>query len=261
MQETIYTVKGCPVKIALVTDLHQRPYLEAERSLRRRKPDIICIAGDFVFGSHSGVLLKVEKSAYVLPFLSTCAELAPSFVSFGNHEWLLTPGDLELIGRTGVQLLDNTWVTHETETAKLVIGGLTSAQVSILRRLCVIGKVDPYDMNPKAAKLSHQMPPELGWLSGFVEEPGYHILLSHHPEYYPKYLRELPIELILSGHAHGGQVRLFDQGLFAPGQGLLPRLTSGVHDGRLVISRGLSNTVRVPRVFNPTELVYIQPEA
>ena len=66
-------------------------------------------------------------------------------------------------------------------------------------------------------------------------------------------------DLILSGHAHGGQWRIGRQGIFAPSQGLFPRLTEGVHDGRLLISRGLANRTPVPRLNNPPETVYIQP--
>lgn len=51
----------------------------------------------------------------------------------------------------------------------------------------------------------------------------------------------MPIDLVLSGHAHGGQIRLFGQGLFAPGQGILPKYTSGVHEN-MIISKGLANT-------------------
>ena len=68
-----------------------------------------------------------------------------------------------------------------------------------------------------------------------------------------------PRSLVLSGHAHGGQVRLFGRGLYAPGQGLLPRYTEGVHFRRLAVSRGLSNTQLVPRLFNPPEIVYLLP--
>ena len=102
--------------------------------------------------------------------------------------------------------------------------------------------------------------PELGWLADYTAQEGFHLLLCHHPEYWPRYLRALPIELTLSGHAHGGQIRLFGQGLYAPGQGLLPKYTSGVYENRLVVSRGLSNNVMVPRLFNPTELVYLDLE-
>jgi predicted MPP superfamily phosphohydrolase len=118
-----------------------------------------------------------------------------------------------------------------------------------------------------------------------MNHPGYRILLCHHPEYRDRYLRKLSaqsdgrgvpsagrndqaenldIDLILSGHAHGGQWRLYNPfkrqwiGVFAPGQGLWPRWTKGVYEGRLVVSAGLSNTVSVPRLFNPTEIVYIE---
>ena len=94
-------------------------------------------------------------------------------------------------------------------------------------------------------------------LDAFCAAPGYRILLCHHPEYYSKYLRDLDIPLILSGHAHGGQVRIFGHGLYSPGQGVLPKLTSGVKDGRLVISRGLANRQKIPRLFNPPEIVYV----
>ena len=64
-------------------------------------------------------------------------------------------------------------------------------------------------------------------------------------------------DLILSGHAHGGQIRLFGRGLFAPGQGIFPKYTSGIH-GSMIISRGLSNTGgMIPRLFNRREIVYI----
>jgi len=65
------------------------------------------------------------------------------------------------------------------------------------------------------------------------------------------------IDLVLSGHAHGGQIRIKGQGLYAPGQGFLPRLTSGVVDHRLVISRGLANNTIISRQWNPEEVVYI----
>lgn len=107
--------------------------------------------------------------------------------------------------------------------------------------------------------------PELNWLGDFTEQRGYRILLSHHPEYYPQYLKDLKIDLVLSGHCHGGQWRYYSpfrkvwQGIYGPGQGLFPRLTSGVHDGKLVVSRGLSNPSIVPRINNPTEIIYCIP--
>ena len=101
-------------------------------------------------------------------------------------------------------------------------------------------------------------PPDLRWLERFSAFQGFKLLLCHHPEYYPVYIKPLDIDIILSGHAHGGQWRLFGRGVFAPGQGLFPALTSGVYDNRLVVSRGLANTAGVPRIFNPTELVIVK---
>ena len=101
--------------------------------------------------------------------------------------------------------------------------------------------------------------PDLDWLDGFCRTPGYRILLCHQPEYFDRYLRDYPIDLFVAGHAHGGQWRLFGRGVFAPDQGLFPKYTSGVHEGRLVISRGLSNTVTpIPRLFNSRELVVVE---
>ena len=254
MQETFYTVPGCPVRIALVSDLHERPYGAVLASLERNRPDLICVPGDFFYGCLAKSGLKAEVSG-VLPFFSACAKLAPCFVSLGNHEWMIQPEDIALIRDTGVRLLDNAFVSCEIAGEALVLGGLSSARVSACQRLQRAGyDLEDANLYTRTAKAV----PELAWLDAFCAAPGYRILLCHHPEYYPRYLRSRDIPLILSGHAHGGQVRLFGRGLFSPGQGLFPRLTCGVEDGRLVISRGLANCQKVPRLFNPPELVYVQ---
>ena len=97
--------------------------------------------------------------------------------------------------------------------------------------------------------------PDVKWLSGYTAKPGYKILLCHHPEFYPAIRKETgeSMDIIVSGHAHGGQWRLFGRGLYAPGQGFLPRYTSGCH-GNMVISRGVANTASVPRLGNPPEI-------
>ena len=254
MRETFYTVPGCPVRVALVTDLHERPYARVLESLRKNRPNLICAAGDFLYAKPVRGRIKVE-AAGVLPFFRAAAALAPCYVSLGNHEWMVTEEDLQLLRETGAHPLDNAWETVTRKGAQLVLGGLSSGRVSACRRLREAGLT----MEAAAAKkdiLEHS-PPVLDWLDAYCAAPGYHILLCHHPEYYPRYLKARGIELILSGHAHGGQIRLFGQGLYAPGQGLFPKLTSGVTDGRLAVSRGLANCQLVPRLFNPTEIVYI----
>ena len=257
MQDTFYTVAGCPLRIALVTDLHEKPWEAVLDSLRVNRPDLICAAGDFVYARPPRSGPKVRESG-VLPFFRVCAGLAPCYVSLGNHEWMITAEDEALLKETGARVLDNAFEAAELGGARLVLGGLTSARVIEYRRLLAEGhSMD--EINRQHERALRGAVPKLEWLDAFCAEPGCHILLCHQPEYYPRYLRGLGVELILSGHAHGGQIRIRGRGLFAPGQGFFPELTSGVTDGRLVISRGLANCQLVPRVFNPPEVVYILP--
>ena len=255
MQETFYTLPGPrDLRLALAADLHDHPGDEALASLRRWRPDLICIAGDFVLGRAPREGWKLEQSPHTMAFLRACAGIAPCFVSLGNHEWMLAPGDLELLRGTGVTLLDNEW----TQWEGLRIGGLSSGRIGHYRAYRAAFPAERYPYARNLKRLGARTEPETAWLRDYAARPGYKLLLCHHPEYWPRYVRDLPVDLTLSGHAHGGQIRLFGQGLFAPGQGLFPRYTSGVHEGRLVISRGLANTTRVPRIFNPTELVCVQ---
>ena len=99
--------------------------------------------------------------------------------------------------------------------------------------------------------------PDPDALARFANAEGFRILLCHHPEYFVPYIKPTDIELTLSGHAHGGQWRIFGRGVYAPGQGIFPRYTSGVIDSRCVISRGLSNHTLVPRIFNAPEVVMV----
>jgi predicted MPP superfamily phosphohydrolase len=96
------------------------------------------------------------------------------------------------------------------------------------------------------------------WLRGFSEEKGFKILLCHHPEYYDRFVKETDIGLVLSGHNHGGQFRLFGKGLISSSSGLFPKYDRGIFENRLVISAGCSNTAAVPRLCNPREVVIIK---
>ena len=257
MKESFYRLPGPrPLRLALVADLHGQAPDAVLASLRRRKPDLICVAGDFVHGVPPRAGLKLEERPDILRFFRAAAALAPCFVSLGNHEWLLTEEDLALVRKTGVTLLDNSWA----EWDGLVIGGLTSAYVRGYQSFRAEHPGERYPQPDKIHHVARGVQPELDWLEDFTAQEGYRLLLCHHPEYWPRWLRHLPIPLTLSGHAHGGQIRLFGRGLYAPGQGLLPAYTCGLYEGRLLISRGLSNNVIVPRLFNPTELVYLDWE-
>ena len=232
MRDTLYSVSGVPRKLALLADFHNRPNMAILPSLRAHAPSLILIAGDVVYGRD-----PLDRQIHVLPFLKDCAAIAPTFMALGNHEQNLTAKEIKEIKRSGVIVVDNNW----REIDGILIGGLTSAHVTDRRG----GKKDRV--------------PETKWLERFAAVPGYHILLSHHPEYLP--FISTDIDLILSGHAHGGQWRFFGRGVYAPGQGWWPKLTKGLYDNRMIVSAGLSNTVRcVPRIFNPTEIVYVVPE-
>lgn len=266
MKETVYRIPGgISCRIALLSDLHNRPYSAVLRSLRRRRPDLIAVTGDLLVGYRpKDNQLIVKSQEKVLPFLRACVAIAPTYVSLGNHEWVVCEEDLDLIRSTGVTLLDNSWVAGDG----IAIGGLTSGFVVDYRKfrarwMRATGQLRRYPKRRRAGRMS-ELQPDAAWLKEFEQQEGVKILLCHHPEYWSlrvPYLKRRRIDLVFSGHAHGGQIRLFGRSLFAPAQGFLPKYTGGVHTGphgRLVISRGLANTAPlIPRIGNPTEIVYV----
>lgn len=253
MKETIYRL-NTPVSICLLTDLHERDF-SFLYNVHNHKPDMIAVAGDILHGYTSDENALVSDR--MLPFLSACSEIAPTFLSLGNHEWMLHPDDIEAIALAGITVLDNNWV----EWNGIFIGGLTSASVSDYRRFRGDSELRYpkwTERHSRLADINNPYHPDISWIVDFEVQPGFKVLLTHHPEYWSM-LKDHDIDLVLAGHAHGGQISFFNHGLFAPGQGFLPKLTSGVHDDRLVISRGLSNTAGIiPRLFNPREIVYIE---
>lgn len=99
--------------------------------------------------------------------------------------------------------------------------------------------------------------PDINLLAKLEKVSGFKILLSHHPEYYEPFLKDKDIDLTISGYAHGGQVRIGNQGLYSPGQGLFPKYTGGIHDRKLIVSRGIVGTEIFPSINNKPEIVYI----
>lgn len=242
-----------PYSIALLSDLHNRPYEQIIRGVNKVSPDIIAITGDVIDGhkpkDNEPITLRQKN---VLPFLKACSEISPTFFSYGNHEWMLCDEDEKLITETGVTVLDNMFVQYK----ELVIGGLTSARKTSYVRF-KNGLENSLERYPLFTESSEESIPDTNWLEQFVRFHGFKLLLCHHPEYQDQYLKDFDIDLILAGHCHGGQIRIFDHGLFAPGQGWWPSKTKGSY-GNMVISAGLSNTGGiVPRLFNPKEIVYI----
>jgi len=245
-------------RIAVAADLHNSSYQRIMRSLDTERPDYIAIPGDILYargknGSiydydpHSGQHLRNANNT--IAFLKEAAQIAPVIFSTGNHELYLDDEDKALLFDIGVCFLDDAY----QQFGDLVFGGLSS----------------PYKIfagtgtgHTKAErKRRWEMVFEnvsTGWLDEFEKQEGCKILLCHHPEFYEPFLKDREgIDLILSGHAHGGQIRLFGRGLYAYGQGFFPKYTKGIHDGKLIVSAGLANTSKIPRIGNPTELVYV----
>lgn len=255
LETTQYRLKnnafGRKIKFAVVADLHSRinsDVAEAIEILKRERPDYILMPGD-IFERLDGS--ETEHKAAGFELIGKACEIAPVFYSIGNHEnggtcswnafkWMkiecipryYDSGELDRIWDTGAVLLDDGFVVEDG----IAFGGLSSGLINKERKPC------------------------LDWLDDFCACDCPKVLLCHHPEYYKKYLCGKDIDLIVSGHAHGGQWRVFGRGVFAPGQGIFPKYTSGVHDGKFVISRGLKPSGRIPRIFNRPEVVIVNVE-
>ena len=214
------------VCLAQVADLHNGEPAGLMDALIEKKPTAVLFTGDTVHGK--------DRYEAGLRVLGECAMRFPTFCSLGNHEFKYGADFRNAIRQTGATLLDDGYI----ETNGLVIGGLTTG----------------FAKEPQGTFRKTPLP-NLSWLDGFCAKQGYHILLSHHPEYFT-FLKNYDIELILSGHAHGGQWRIFGIPIFAPGQGLFPRYTSGFYGGKMFVSRGVTNSAPVPRIGNKTELVF-----
>ncbi len=250
MRITVYSLP-LPIDrpIAVVSDFHSR---EGEMhtdaildALRDAAPGMILFPGDIMNTTDTySVTDSFNREGFSL--LTGSRVLAPVFYSLGNHEHGLSPENRRILTDEGVTVLDNETAVHDGIT----IAGFTTGYV----RSDIRYRTPP---TPSAEIMSH--------LDGKTPT----ILLCHHPEYWEPYVRGHGIDLTVSGHAHGGQWSLFGQGVYAPGQGLFPRFTHGVHTHttpggkteHLVISRGVTNSVPIPRFGNPCEVILIVPES
>ena len=236
----VHAPEGINLRIAVASDLHGNDNTLPLSHLQKAAPDVILVVGDLMNGDG---LRDENSSGYA--FLQACSKIAPTYYSLGNHEidchhkgnpWRRpTPRPLDdeiraRVAQTGAILLENDCIRH----GEICICGLSSG------------------INGGENK------PDADTLEKFDKEEGYRILMCHHPEYFVPYIQKTGIELTVCGHAHGGHWRFFGRGVYSPGQGLFPKYTSGVLDGRCVISRGLGNHTWIPRIFNTPELVVIE---
>lgn len=284
------------LRCALVSDLHDRCPDQILALLKAQHPDLILIAGDLMerhekeaspwtleeMDSWQGIPRRrtwLTKCIKVLDgslasgkyekkcwnernghfFLQQISKIAPVFMGVGNHEWYFTNEDRDIMEKSNIVLLDN-------EDCEIIISGLSAGDES-KKTVSEKNRGDSYqrDVLLRIGGLSTRY--DLKWLDSFSGKPGHKILICHHPDYYEKYIRGTgrdTFDLIVSGHTHGGQWRLFRCNgkkngvpIFAPGQGIFPKYAYGQY-GKLIISSGVSNTTKIPRFGNPCELVMIE---
>ena len=229
-------------RIAHVSDLHNAELGKDNEKLlnmlREAKPDIIAITGDLIDSRHTDIDIALQ-------FTKAAMEIAPCYYVTGNHEarvseyYELRDGLIE----QGVVVLDD-------ERIELELSGKTIA---------LLGVNDPsFQTDYLFGDSETVMQGKLQEISD--EENEFTILLSHRPELFGVYA-DSNMDLVLSGHAHGGQFRLpFVGGLVAPNQGLFPKYDAGLYteeNTNMIVSRGIGNSILPFRFNNRPEVILI----
>lgn len=237
--------KDSTVRLVLITDLHSTVHGKDQRNIRNRiqnkKPDLIVLSGDI-----ADEVFPIEGTEL---FLKAIKSIAPIYYVTGNHE--IRSGQQEEMKRLfksyGVRVLENNVEEIVRNGVKLIIAGVDDPDIIL------------------DEKLESNWKDEISKAFANVDQrKGYKLLLSHRPEYVMFY-NTLDFDMVLSGHAHGGQVRIpfVMNGLFAPNQGLFPRYAGGLYKHTHfvhIISRGTSFYLKHPRIFNRPEVVVIDIE-
>ena len=231
-----------PVRIVLITDLHSCSYGKGQRELidaiHAQKPDIILLGGDICDDK-----LPHRNTELVLRAI---ADKYPCYYVTGNHEYWSREIEkiLKIFESYNVPVLEGSFDTIDVRGQKLNICGLSDPDIL------------------KYTDKNYSITEQLKDAAVASENGNYSILLAHRPELIDSYLN-YDFDLILAGHAHGGQWRLpgIINGLFAPNQGFFPRYAGGKYrfeDSFMIVSRGLAReSTRIPRIFNRPELVVI----
>ncbi len=230
-------------KILQISDLHNKEFGSNQNrilsKIEKINPDSIVITGDLVDSNNTDVDTAMD-------LINGAITIAPVYYVSGNHEaWSGSYNDLKSrLESAGVVVLDN----QKTE----IFSDRDSIDLIGLSDLSFIG-------SDSLENGSHAETEKL--LDALVEaNTNFKILLSHRPELFNLYSKS-NLNLIFSGHAHGGQFRLpFIGGLIAPDQVFFPELTEGIHtknNTSMIISRGLGNSIIPIRIFNRPELIVV----
>lgn len=248
-----------PVRIVLVTDLHSCFYGEGQKELidaiDAQSPDLLLLGGDIFDDEIADT--NTER------FLSGIAGRYPCYYVTGNHEcWSGTERfqvKMSILKKYGVTILSGVCETIEAKGTMINLCGVDDPDSYMVNfdletdpqgyENARIGKIEIFNQQLDAVKAQAQ-------------KENLTILLSHRPEQFENYVSRA-FDLVLCGHAHGGQWRIPGvlNGLYAPDQGLFPSYAGGRYEQNnttMIVSRGLAReSTFVPRIFNPPELVVI----
>lgn len=229
--------------IAHISDLHNAEMGDDNEKLlsmlREAEPDIIAITGDLIDSRNTNIEVAIQ-------FAEKAVKIAPCYYVTGNHEARISQYD-ELKSRLtelGIIVLENERVEIEKNS----------------QTIALLGVNDPsFQTDYLTGDAESIIKTQLQTLTD--EDDTYTVLLSHRPELFDTYT-ESSVDLVLSGHAHGGQFRLpFIGGLVAPNQGFFPKYDSGLYTSNstnMIVSRGIGNSIIPFRFNNRPEIILIE---
>lgn len=231
-------------KIAHISDYHNTKNIflndAVVASLKEEKPDVIFITGDLVDSRKT----DIQKG---IAFVSEIIEVAPVYYVTGNHEC-----NISIDSQSD---FDNMIADLETLGVEVLRGEKAVIKLENGEEINLYGIDDPYfhcSSMLEVTGTTNELCSELDI------DKGYNILLAHHPEQLDVYSL-YGFDVVFSGHAHGGQARLFGVGFVAPDQGIFPKYTSGLYtNGKtlLVVSRGIGNSIAPVRIFDRPHIIY-----
>lgn len=229
------------VRLAVVTDFHSSDNADdVVTMVASCAPDAVLLVGD-LFDDDT----QNRPTERTLSLMRQLSALYPCYYVSGNHEaWT---GEMDAL-------------YQQTEEAGVTVLRMSSGVLTVRgQRIALCGIPDPYEMVFSGAPDTEE---QLRQALEDVDSADFTVLLAHRPELLAKYA-QFPLDLVVSGHAHGGQVRIPGvlNGLYAPNQGWFPKLAGGAYtqDGTtLIVSRGLAVRTRLPRIFNRPEVVLVR---
>lgn len=229
------------VRLAVVTDFHSSDNADdVVAMVTSCAPDAVLMVGDMFDDD-----IANRPTERTLSLMRQLSAQYPCYYVSGNHEaWT---GEMDAL-------------YQQTEEAGVTVLRMSSGVLTVRgQRIALCGVPDPYEMVLSGAPDTEE---QIRQAMENVDSADFTVLLAHRPELLAKYA-QFPLDLVVSGHAHGGQVRIPGvlNGLYAPNQGWFPKLAGGAYtqDGTtLIVSRGLAVRTRLPRIFNRPEVVLVR---